>query len=56
VVYPAAGLIDYVPRDSPKFIIDPKKPEVSKTKNTTFIEEKGTIGMQKVKEILLGSL
>jgi NAD-dependent deacetylase len=56
VVYPAAGLIDYVPKDSPKFIIDPKKPEVLKTKNTVFIEEKGTIGMPKVKEILLGSL
>jgi NAD-dependent deacetylase len=53
VVYPAAGLIDYVPLEIPKFIIDPKKPDVNFYKNMTFIEEKATIGMQKVRELLL---
>src|SRR5688500_18422482 len=27
-VYPAAGLIDYVPYDTPKYIVDPKVPEL----------------------------
>ncbi len=53
VVYPAAGLINYVPKNSPKFIIDPKKPEVEKKGSIFFIEEKATIGMQKVKKMLL---
>ncbi len=53
VVYPAAGLIDYVPLEIPKFIIDPKKPDVNFYKKMTFVEEKATIGMQKVRELLL---
>jgi NAD-dependent deacetylase len=54
VVYPAAGLVQHFPSKSPKFIIDPKKPEVANAKpNLHFIEEKATVGMQKVKELLL---
>lgn len=53
VVYPAAGLIDYVPSQTPKFVIDPQKPNVNSYKNLTFIGEKATIGMQKVRELLL---
>jgi len=53
VVYPAAGLLDYVPLTIPKFVIDPKKPDVTFYKNMTFIEEKATTGMVKVKELLL---
>jgi NAD-dependent deacetylase len=53
VVYPAAGLIDNVPKESPKFIVDPKKPDVRKYKNLTFIEEKATTGMAKVRDWLL---
>lgn len=53
VVYPAAGLIDDVPKESPKFIVDPKKPDVRKYKNLTFIEEKATTGMAKVRDWLL---
>jgi NAD-dependent deacetylase len=56
VVYPAASLIDYVPKNTTKYIIDPKKPAISSYKNTIFIEEKGTIGMQQVREILLKEL
>ncbi len=53
VVYPAAGLIDYVGRDVPKFIIDPKVPEVRESPNLYFIPEKASVGMEKVKLRLL---
>lgn len=53
VVYPAAGLIDYVPAVAPKFIIDPKTPEVSDYPGTVFIKEKATKGMALVKDRLL---
>ena len=53
VVYPAAGLIDYVPADTPKYIIDPIKPSVAKYSNLHFIEEVGTVGLARLKEMLL---
>ena len=42
-VYPAAGLINYVPRKAPKYIVDPKIPEVDP--KYIRIEEKATIGV-----------
>ncbi len=45
VVYPAAGLIDYAHPDIPKFIIDPRKPDVIEHPSLNFIEEKATTGM-----------
>ena len=53
VVYPAAGLIEYVPRFVPKYIVDPGKPDVRTYPNLTFINEKASTGMEKVKVILL---
>ena len=50
VVYPAAGLIDYVSDDVPKFIVDPNMPRISKRANLTLIEEIGTIGMNQLVE------
>jgi NAD-dependent deacetylase len=52
-VYPAAGLIHYVERDKPIFIIDPVMPEVSIKKNITFIEETASVGAQMLKDRLL---
>lgn len=52
VVYPAAGLIDYVSLEVPKFIIDPKVPEVRRMPNVEFIAEKASTGMEKVKALL----
>ncbi len=54
-VYPAAGLIDYVPDETPKYLIDPKIPAISSVKNMIKIEEKATVGMVKVVEMLLSS-
>jgi NAD-dependent deacetylase len=53
VVYPAAGLIEYVPRHIPKYVVDPGTPDVRPYPNLTFINEKASIGMEKVKKILL---
>ncbi|GHT08558.1 NAD-dependent protein deacylase [Bacteroidia bacterium] len=42
-VYPAAGLIRYVKRSAPVFLIDPNNVDVSS--NVTVIKEKASIGM-----------
>jgi len=51
-VYPAAGLIDYIGNDIPKFIIDPNMPPVYPRPNIHLFEENGTSGVKKVSEIL----
>src|SRR5690606_18164640 len=43
VVYPAAGLINYAGDDVPKYIIDPKIPEVHHVPNLEFIQDKATL-------------
>ncbi|HEX8039629.1 MAG TPA: NAD-dependent deacylase [Chryseosolibacter sp.] len=48
VVYPAASLIHYVPHDSMKYIVDPKRPDVGNIPFTTFVEEKASTGMEKI--------
>ncbi len=53
VVYPAAGLIHYVPYDSMKYIVDPKLPEVGNLPFTRFIEDKASTGMEVVRGELL---
>ncbi|MGI4750476.1 MAG: SIR2 family NAD-dependent protein deacylase [Janthinobacterium lividum] len=54
-VYPAAGLIDYVPDETPKYIVDPKIPAISSVKNSIKVEEKATVGVVKVAEMLYKS-
>lgn len=51
-VYPAAGLVQNVGHKVPVYIIDPKKPDIQADKYMTFIEEKGSVGLGKLKEIL----
>jgi len=53
VVYPAAGLLDYVASDVPKFIVDPNMPGVRSRPNLFLIEEKASTGMKKVQGMLL---
>jgi NAD-dependent deacetylase len=52
VVYPAAGLIDYVPDRVKKFVIDPKKPDILHVPNLEFIAEKGSVGLALLKKQL----
>ncbi len=53
VVYPAAGLIHYVPVESPKFVVDPKTPEIGSIPYLTMIADKASTGMDTVKKQLL---
>jgi NAD-dependent protein deacetylases, SIR2 family len=53
-VYPAAGLIDFVPSHVPKYIIDKKNPFASAPANFFFIEKPATEGVEELKSILLG--
>jgi NAD-dependent deacetylase len=53
VVYPAAGLIDYVPFESPKYVIDPNIPEVAHIPYVYKIPEKASTGMEKLRKELL---
>ncbi|MBN9484146.1 MAG: NAD-dependent protein deacylase [Bacteroidetes bacterium 43-93] len=53
VVYPAAGLVDYVEHHVPKYIVDRKIPSVSRYSNIIAIEKNATEGMAELKKILL---
>lgn len=53
VVYPAAGLIDYVHDRVPKYVVDPKKPEILHVPNLEFIIDKASTGMEKLKRMLV---
>jgi NAD-dependent deacetylase len=52
-VYPAAALLNYVPKKSPIFIIDPAQPLVGNYTNMTFIKEKASVGLKILKERLM---
>lgn len=56
VVYPAAGLIDYVPIDTPKYVVDPKLPNLLHIPNVVGVEEKASIGMEKVLAALAANI
>ena len=53
-VYPAAGLVQFVNAGVPIFIVDPEKPALLSSNNLTFITEKASTGLEKLKEILIG--
>ena len=44
-VYPAAGLVNYVPRNVTKYIVDPKIPYISQNDHFIKIEEKAATGV-----------
>ena len=44
-VYPAAGLVDFVPEEIPKYLIDPNDCNITGIKNLTFIKEKAGKGV-----------
>ena len=55
-VYPAAGLVDYVPGGVPIYVIDPHKPTIRARKNTVFIKEKATVGLRRLANELIAGL
>jgi len=52
-VYPAAGLINFVKADVPKYIIDPKIPDVYVRGDVIKIQERATTGVPQLVEELL---
>jgi NAD-dependent deacetylase len=56
VVYPAAGLIDYVPLGTPKYVVDPNVLNLKHIPNLYFIEDRASVGMKKVRKELLSSI
>lgn len=53
VVYPAAGLLNYVQESVPKFIIDKKIPYTSRQQNLTVIEMPATEGIVELRRKLI---
>jgi NAD-dependent deacetylase len=53
LVYPAAGLIDYVSYDAPIYVVDPKIPPVHNYPRVIRIPEIASIGLSKVKRVLI---
>ncbi|WP_184173745.1 SIR2 family NAD-dependent protein deacylase [Rhabdobacter roseus] len=52
-VYPAAGLVHYVARGVPVYVIDPALPDITLGQNMTFIQEKATVGAALLRQKLL---
>ncbi|MFV0378051.1 MAG: SIR2 family NAD-dependent protein deacylase [Mangrovibacterium sp.] len=50
-VYPAAGLVHYIPSNCPVFVIDPERPPL-RMQGVTFIEEKAAAGLQQLRKLL----
>lgn len=55
-VYPAAGLVDYVPTAVDKYVLDKAIPSVGRYDNVIKIEKPATEGAQFLKEALLANL
>jgi NAD-dependent deacetylase len=55
VVYPAAGLVNYVPWEIPKFIVDKKIPYTSSLYNLIAIEKGAGEGMNEIKKLLISN-
>lgn len=52
-VYPAAGLIDFVPYDTEKIVVDPNTPSLPNINNLRVIREKAGVGVPDLVERLL---
>jgi NAD-dependent deacetylase len=55
-VYPAAGLMEYLPAGIPKYIVDKKIPPVDQYDNIIAIEKPATEGLPEVEQLLLKQL
>ena len=55
-VYPAAGLLNYVPADVPVYLIDPKQVNVASGRRVQVIQKGASEGMAELGKILLNTL
>lgn len=46
VIYPAAGLVDYVDGSTPTYVVDPNMPDIAPRPNLNLISEPATRGME----------
>ena len=53
-VYPAAGLVNYVPKDTPLYIVDPNEAPQPHGRKVHFIQEKAGVGVGVLTTILRG--
>jgi len=44
-VYPAANIIDFIPENCEKYLVDPKEISLNNINNLTFIQKKASIGI-----------
>jgi len=51
-VYPAAGLVDFVPRGCPIYVIDPNEVGRSLRKDCVVIRENAVEGVQQLRKLL----
>lgn len=54
-VYPAAGLLNYVPRGAEVYLIDPKPVDAHSARDIHIIRKKATEGVQDLTDILTAS-
>jgi NAD-dependent deacetylase len=54
LVYPAAGLIDYVPRGVPVYLIDPNETAIGTYRSVNLIRKKASEGLRELISILRG--
>ena len=52
-VYPAAGLLNYVPANVPVYLIDPKQVPIASGRAVHFIQKGASEGMEELKRLLL---
>ena len=53
-VYPAAGLLNYVPARTPVYLIDPKQVPIASGRKVHVIQKGASEGMEELKKILVG--
>lgn len=53
-VYPAAGLLNYIPYEVPVYLIDPKEVPIPSGRKVHVIQKGASEGMEELKKILIG--
>ncbi len=56
VVYPAAGLVDFIPETVPIYVVDPNLPTLKNRPNLTLIGQPASIGMSQLADTLLAQV
>ncbi|MFO7616398.1 MAG: NAD-dependent deacylase [Bacteroidales bacterium] len=54
-VYPAAGLVDYAPRGTPIYLIDPNETAIGLTRRVEFLRMKASEGVARLRELLMNN-